>query len=83
MLGVRLEMTKEKIKCNWCNKKAMYIVEDNEKLKGYQKICKEHLLNAVRNAFAFNFGNKKKDDFITVKMLSRLTVQDKRDYDII
>lgn len=76
------QVQKIKMQCYYCDRKSVYIVEDNESLKGYTKVCKRHLLNAVKNAFGFNLGNRKKDDYVTVKMISRLTTKDKEGYDI-
>ena len=55
-----------------CDKRAAYIVSDNEPLSGFSLCCAKHLYKSVCNAFDFNEFNKPEDDFVTVRRISRL-----------
>jgi hypothetical protein len=55
-----------------CDKRAIYIVEDNECLKGMRLTCAEHLHDSIINAFQFNEPCKPIDDLATVRKISHL-----------
>jgi len=63
-----------------CKKKAIYIVEDNESLKGMRLTCAEHLCDSVINAFQFNEPCKPEKNLVTVMKISHLNAKMRDDY---
>lgn len=66
--------------CKRCKKRAVYIVEDNETLKGMRLTCAEHLRDSVINAFQFNEPCKPEKNLVTIMKISHLNAKMRNDY---
>jgi len=53
-----------------CKKRAIYLVEDNEALRGMRLTCAEHLHDSIINAFQFNEPCKPEKNLVTVMRIS-------------
>lgn len=53
-----------------CKKRAIYLVEDNETLRGMRLTCAEHLDESIINAFQFNEPCKPEKNLVTIMKIS-------------
>lgn len=56
-----------------CDKKAEYVVYDNDlPYRGFKPSCHEHLINVVDLAMGFNEGNSQEQDYIIIVKLREI-----------
>lgn len=55
-----------------CDKRAIYIISDNESLSGFSLACAEHLHDSIINAFQFNEPCKPDKNLVTIRKISHL-----------